>query len=110
MSAFCVFGMTESLARHLAQRRSPPPEAETEAGYASWLNEQIDTIMESSKVRQVSPEFDAPQFCHDWISLARRAGRAVGLTIMVRDTKRDKYGSPVFRKGTETPIMSWRPY
>lgn len=37
-----------------------------------WYAERAAVILESSKARQVSPEFDAPQFCRDWIELAQK--------------------------------------
>lgn len=58
----------------------------------------------------MSPAFDAPQFCRDWIDLAARTTKATRLQVMVRDTKIDKKGNPVLSKRTQMPVMAWRPY
>ena len=53
---------------------------------------------------------DAPQFCEDWIALAKRTTRTSRLKVMVRDVKRDSTGNPILNKKTKRPVMTWRPY
>ncbi len=109
MSAFCVFGMTESLAKTLAARKAPPKkelEKMTADDLQQWYADRATKIFESAKHRQVSPEFDAPQFCHDWIALARKTVGHKGLRVMVRGPKPD--GKP--NKRTAGIQMTWLPY
>lgn len=109
MSAFCVFGMTEPLAKTLAARKAPPKkvlEQMNDEELRDWYEERAKTILESSKHRQVSPEFDAPQFCRDWIELAQKTVKNNGLRIMARGPKPD--GKPNKRTG-KVP-MTWLPY
>lgn len=109
MSAFCVFGMTESLAKTLAARKAPPKkelEKMTAEDLRQWYADRAAKIFESAKHRQVSPEFDAPQFCHDWIAVARKTVGHDGLAVMVRGPKPD--GRPNKRTG-KIP-MTWLPY
>lgn len=110
MSAFCVFGMTEQKAKELAAKKPPPKSARTPELYAAYLTERTRHILENAACRQVSPAFDAPQFCHDWIDLAVRTIKAERLKVMVRDEKVDKKGNPVLNKRTQMPMMAWRPY
>lgn len=110
MSAFCVFGMTEPMAKTLAARKSPPKETRgaTDEEIDAWRREQVDTILKQGKARQVSGLFDAPQFCRDWIDLASRTTRVSRLKVMVRDIKTDKHGNEVLNKRTKLPVMTWR--
>ncbi|KGP03202.1 hypothetical protein JT27_00625 [Alcaligenes faecalis] len=71
-----------------------------------WYADRAAKIFESAKHRQVSPEFDAPQFCHDWIALARKTVDHDGLRVMVRGPKPD--GRPNKRTGKIS--MTWLPY
>lgn len=71
-----------------------------------WYADRAAKIFESAKHRQVSPEFDAPQFCHDWIAVARKTVAHDRLTVMVRGPKPN--GTPSKRTG-KIP-MAWLPY
>lgn len=82
----------------------------TEEEYAAFLAQKAEHILTHAARRQVSPLYSAPQFCEDWIALAARTTRAVGLKVMVRDVKRDNKGDPVISKRTKQPVMAWRPY
>lgn len=70
-----------------------------------WYADRAAKILESAKHRQVSPEFDAPQFCDDWIALARKTVGHDGLRVMVRGPKPD--GRP--NKSTGKMPMAWLP-
>lgn len=116
MSGFCVFGMTEALAKRLArdaadkhaftreERDSMTPEK-----WEAWIAEKAEDILEHGNVRQVSPAFDAPQFAEEWIVLAKRTARAKRCRIMVRGEKVDSSGM-VVRNKRGVPIMTWLPY
>ena len=112
MSAFCVFGMTEPLARALAAKKSPPRRQDdrrlTPEEVEAWRAREAERIFARAKARQVSASFSAPQYCEDWIALANRTTRAARLKIMVRDTKVDKTGAVVLNKKTKRPVMTWR--
>ena len=89
--------------------QSPPKKAQekmTAEELREWYAERAAVILESSKARQVSPEFDAPQFCRDWIELAQKTVKNNGLRVMVRQPKPD--GKPNKRTG-KIP-MTWLPY
>lgn len=84
MSTFAVFGMTRDAARAVAMKSTPDtrPAKPPAIGWehllmAEWL-EQVERatckIMDGSRVRQLSPLFDAPQFAEQFIQLARKAG------------------------------------
>ncbi|MBV2180922.1 MAG: hypothetical protein KUL86_06755 [Castellaniella sp.] len=112
MSAFCVFGMTEPLARAMAAKKSPPPKKGnqrlTPEEVEAWRASETERIFTKGKARQISSPFSAPQFCEDWIALANRTTRAARLKVMVRDTKVDKTGAVVLNKKTKRPVMTWR--
>lgn len=112
MSAFCVFGMTEPLAKALAAKKSPPRRQDgqglTPEEIEAWRASEAARIFTKARARQVSNTFCAPQFCQDWIDLANRTTRAARLKVMVRDTKVDKTGAVVLNKKTKRPVMAWR--
>lgn len=112
MSAFCVFGMAEPLAKTLAAKKSPPLKQGdrrlTPEEVAAWRVSEAERIFTKGKARQISSPFSAPQFCQDWIDLANRTTRAARLKVMVRDTKVDKTGAVVLNKKTKKPVMAWR--
>lgn len=110
MSAFCVFGMTEPLAKAMAAKKASPGTMlnATDADVAAWRAREVERILTKGRSRQVSSPFSAPQFCQDWIDLANRTTRAARLKVMVRDTKVDKTGAVVLNKKTKRPVMAWR--
>lgn len=113
MSAFCVFGMTELLAKELAKKSPPPPSQRKEMSpedIENWRHQRAETLLKQAKARQVSNTFSAPQFCRDWIKLANKTTRATRLKIMARTVKKDNKGNPVISKRTKLPLMEWTPY
>jgi len=112
MSAFCVFGMTEPLAKALAAKKSPPRRQDgqrlTPEEISTWRASEAERILTKGRARQISSPFSAPQYCEDWIALANRTTRATRLKVMVRDTKVDKTGAVVLNKKTKRPVMAWR--
>jgi hypothetical protein len=63
-------------------------------------------FLTEEKLVKVSPEFDAPQFCRDW--LATTPGEVRRACIMARGPKMDKQGNPVLKEGA--PVLTWLPY
>src|SRR5690606_21251201 len=108
MSAFCVFGMTEALAKALAAKKSPPRRQDdrrlTPEEVAAWRVKEAERIFARAKARQVSAAFSAPQYCEDWIALAARTTRTARLKVMVRDVKMAKNGAPGLNKKTKRPV------
>lgn len=109
MSAFCVFGMTEPLARqaaekawkkHLAQMTNEAREHVQPSYETDWIATKTDYYLTTAKLVQVSGTFDAPQFATDYIRLARKVQRTSRLRVMVRGETVDKNGSPRISKTT----------
>lgn len=119
MTAFCVFGMTEPLARKAATRASETWVARmseqerqelSKAEVEEWIAAKTAEIMRAGRSVQVSGAFDAPQFANDWIELARRTIKTRGLAVMVRGEKVDKHGASVISKKTKKPVIGWVNY
>ncbi|WP_155848161.1 hypothetical protein [Advenella kashmirensis] len=100
--------MTDAIAKLSASKKSPPLvwEGSTEEFYEEYQ----ERIYKAGPHRQVSPAYDAPQFCHDWIELAKRTMKTRGLKIMCHGQKTDKHGSPRIDRKTKQPVTGWIPY
>lgn len=109
MSAFCVYGMSFTLAVKRAETKVSAVGVSMEQWRAK-VNEMAEQILLQAKPTQVSPTFDAPQFAQDWISVAERTSRIHAPRIMVRGPKLDKKGNPVKDKRTGLPALHWIPY
>lgn len=76
MGAFCVFGISRSACKAEATRRTPTYVIEngerrdlTMAEWAARRDEMAASLFEhGEKPARISPELDAPQFCHDWLA------------------------------------------
>lgn len=105
MGAFCVFGMSRTLARQKAERKVPTTTGEGKNRRPLPIGEWAQRVRETGaeifdaaeKAVKISPEFDAPQFCRDWIAVSPSEVRLT--KIMVRGPKLDDNGKPVLRKG-----------
>lgn len=119
MSAFCVFGISKSASKKKADQKTPEFEIRAILGGRSgkyffsvqeWSvkrNEMAEKIfIEWDKISQISPKFDSPQFCHDWINSAK--SEVKNCIIMCRMPKFDKNGGPIIKGGV--PVMGWHPY
>lgn len=112
MGAFCVFGVSRQVCRKQIEGKLSTycPKLERRLTAPEWGDRVIveaDRIFEESeKVVRISPEFDAPQFCRDWIAVSPAEVRLT--RIMVRGPKIGDDGKPVLRKGA--PVMTWLPY
>ncbi|NRR28870.1 hypothetical protein HSX11_01605 [Oxalobacteraceae bacterium] len=111
MGAFCVFGVSRSACRLLAEKKTPTFEGDginrRELTMQEWSLRRdalAKTLFETTaRPFRVSPEFDAPQFCKDWISVAPAEVKQA--TVMVRGPKLDGGGKPIKRNGV--PLMTW---
>jgi len=114
MGAFCVYGFSRSICLARAARKTPTFEiVGEERRYLTpveWavVRDQAAAQMfdQATKAEKISPEFDAPQFCRDW--LAVNPAHVRDATIMVRGGKVDKNGNPVKRKGVQ--VFTWIPF
>lgn len=112
MGAFCVFGVSRSVCRKLAEKSVPTFDKLTrrELTAPEWgalVKAEGDRLfVESMKEGRISPELDTPQFCRDWI--AAQPGEVKLTRLMCRGPKIDKHGAVVIRKGA--PVMVWLPY
>lgn len=119
MSAFCVFGMTEPIARkaaamawdkHVATMTKEVRALITETDKAEWIAVKTEYNLAKAKAVQVSGCFDSPQFAREYITLAQRMHRTSRLQVMARGEKRDSSGAPVISKTTKQPVISWVPF
>ncbi|AUT46977.1 hypothetical protein [Achromobacter sp. AONIH1] len=119
MSAFCVFGMTEPLAKKAAEKawkkhlNQMTPEVRAcvrPSDLVDWMATKTDYYLATSKLVQLSGTFDAPQFANDYIRLARQSERTSRLRVMVRGETVDKNGAPRISKATKKPILGWIEY
>ncbi|MDF3851390.1 hypothetical protein [Achromobacter denitrificans] len=119
MSAFCVFGMTEPIARkaaakawdkHLATMTKEVRACLTYKDEADWIAVKTEYLLAKAKPVQVSGAFDAPQFAHGYIALAKRMHRTSRLKVMVRGEKKDANGAPIISAATKRPVIGWVPY
>lgn len=98
MGAFCVFGVSRAACKLLAEKKTPTYEGEgknrRELTMVEWV-ERRDRLAQqlfeqAEKPQRISPEFDAPQFCVDWINVAPAQVKLA--IIMVRGPKVDGGG------------------
>lgn len=120
MGAFCVFGISRSLCKKAAEKKTltrerievAPGERERfrDLSPAEWAVKRDELaermFAESTRRVKISPELDAPQFCRDWLSTD--PGHVRDTEIMVRGPKRDKHGNEVKKDGAV--VETWLEY
>lgn len=100
MGAYCVFGVSRTISRQLAEKQTPTFEGgdlnRRELTMAEWVARRdalatklFDT---TEKPYRISPELDSPQFCADWMAVS--PGEIRLAKIMVRGPKLDGGGQP----------------
>lgn len=113
MGAFCVYGVSRSLCKAQAEKKvsvrhdkelGRAPTIQEWAARVAVMTEQL--FIDSDKRVKISPEFDAPQFCRDWI--AADPTHIKQALIMARAEKTDKNGERVIKAGA--PVMTWVEY
>jgi hypothetical protein len=110
MGAFCVFGISRTVCKAAAARKTPTQEKGVGISPEEWgarrdaLTEQL--FVESTRRVKISPELDAPQFCRDWLQADPNHVRDT--VLMVRGPKRDKHGNVVKRDGAI--VETWLEY
>lgn len=115
MSAFCVFASSMPVARERAEKKVPTRDPKTkvlltQVEYRAAVEEVAKGIFATMNPVQVSPAFDAPKFCDEWISLARATGLYEGYTVRCRGVSYDKNGAPKISKTKGTEIIAWVEY
>jgi hypothetical protein len=106
--------MSRTLARQKAEKKVPTAvgvgkdrRALTQPEWMELVRKEAATIFETAERSvKISPEFDAPQFCRDWIAVA--PGEVRLTKIMARGAKTDAEGNRVLRDGR--PVMTWLEY
>lgn len=120
MSTFAVFGMTADVALAEARKITKTTRPSGKAGapplqltFVEW-NEAVEqraaAIMASEKVKQLSHLFDAPQYAHQFIELARKSGQCRDLRIRAKCEVTDAQGKPVINPKTKLPRIGWTEY
>ncbi|BEV15110.1 hypothetical protein HBDW_18980 [Herbaspirillum sp. DW155] len=112
MSAFCVFGVSRSDCMRIAEKKVKFYDDEKKRNLTKeeWCA-KVDALAQdlfntTTRHRQVSPAFDAPQFAREWAALAVRGDQVKGADIRVRNVVLDGEGKPVQRKGKV--LMTWQ--
>lgn len=112
MGAFCVFGISRTLCKVSAAKKTPSYDAKERRnlGLEEWAarrDELAETMfVEATRRVKVSPELDAPQFCRDWLAID--PGHVRDAVVMVRGAKIDKHGCEVKRNGAV--VETWLEY
>lgn len=115
MSAFCVFGSSMPIARERCEKKIPLRDEATKKllTQAEWLarvEEAAVTYFAKMAPVQISPAFDAPKFCEEWIALAHRSGLYARFSVMCRWQKVDEKGKPKVKKSSGLPMIGWVAY
>jgi len=103
MGAFCVFGVSRQVCRRQAEAsvKTVDKEAGRHLSVTEWgerVRAEGDRVFEEAQRQvRISPEFDAPQFCYDWLAVSPSEVRLA--RVMVRGPKTDENGKPMMRKG-----------
>lgn len=114
MTSFCVFGVSRQVSKMKAEKKVPTfftlNDKRVDMTAAEWgvkVREFAQADFETSQKQvKISPVFDAPQFCKDWLRVA--PGEVRLTQVMARTQKTDEDGNPIVRKGA--PVMTWTPY
>lgn len=114
MSTFAVWGMTYAYAFGIAQKKTSMIDAKGQTlPEEDWMNRVkavTESIMEGEMVRQLSSKFDAPQFAHEFMAIAKRMQRHRDLEIRCWTQAKDAEGKPIYQKNGKRPKMTWAPY
>lgn len=109
MSAFCVYGVSmrnclEKAREELEKNRGIPANE-----WNAKVSKRAEELFNLFRVKQISPAFDAPEFCRDWIAVGEKTKQIKWPTIMCKGPKLDAKGEPMLRKGGR-PLIGWIPF
>jgi hypothetical protein len=115
VSGFCVFGVTrqDCVKRARAKVSTRDPATKAALSPEEWtakVGAEADRLFEIARPKQISPAFDSPQFCADWIALGLRGAppQIRAPRVMAKGKKIDAKGKELTRKGV--PVIGWVPY
>ena len=118
MSTFAVFGMTRDVALAEAKKKVKGTRKNLKAPggvepipMEEWLalvEKKAANIMEGNQVRQLSVLFDAPQYAHQFIELARKTGKCRDMRIKSKALLVDEKGNPLKHPKTGAPRYGFR--
>lgn len=112
MGAFCVFGISRTLCKIAATKKTPTYDAKEKRDLSmeEWTarrDEMAEALFSDSTRRvKISPELDATQFCRDWLAVDPEHVRDT--IVMVRGPKIDKHGNEVKKGGAV--VKTWLDY
>ncbi|HCE6037989.1 hypothetical protein ACM72G_06080 [Pseudomonas aeruginosa] len=105
MSTFAVFGMTRDVALAMAKKEvksvRKTPLWDEHVPMSEWLaavERKADNIMTGTKVVQLSQLLDTPDFCQQFIELARKTLECRDMQIRARVKLWNDDGAPVLTK------------
>lgn len=117
MSTFAVFGMTRDLAvadaRNTVKTSRRTPLGEQPIPMTEWIalcEKTADQVMAGTKVKQIGPLFDAPQYAEQFIQVARKTQKCRDLHIKAKVILTDAEGNPIINKKTKAPKVGWRKF
>jgi hypothetical protein len=78
--------------------------------WAERVDAEAEKLLEIARPKQISPAFDSPQFCADWIDVGLRGSppQIRAPRVMAKGKKVDAKGKERTRKGL--PVIGWVPY
>lgn len=112
MGAFCIYGISRQLCLANAEKKTSTWNDQEKRPYSilEWTERRdklATTLFElGTRAVKVSPEFDTPQFCMDWLKIDPLQIRDA--VLMVRGPKRDKNGGEVLKGGAV--VETWLVY
>lgn len=111
MSIFKVYDVTIELAKKKAREQiSKLPKTEQPRNaedYEELLSKLAAGIYKTMSPQAVGKPMDAPEFCEELISLARKTTECHSMHIRVHVQKRDKKGGIIISNKTKKPMMTW---
>ncbi|WP_307945068.1 hypothetical protein [Pseudomonas mosselii] len=120
MSTFAVFGMTAAAALADARKKTKTTKPSGKAGcppldltLAEWeeaVQRNVEAIMASEKVKQLSALYDTPQHAQQFIELAKRSGACRDLRIRSKAALLDEKGRTIISPKTKMPVIGWADY
>jgi len=104
MSTFAIFGTTMLIAKEKAEKQIKALKNQPD-DFQKAVNEKAEALLQKMRPVQISPAYDAPQFCTEWLEVAARQTTLGGVRLMcrIKEDGRTKTGKP------KTKLV-WRPY
>lgn len=113
MTAFCVYGVSMANCRKTAEKSVKKWDVakQRDLTVAEWGDlvraKALELFNSATRQRQISPAFDTPDFCQDWLNVSKQEEVRLA-RVMVRGPKMDKKGNRVTKSGVQ--VMTWVSY